>query len=128
MPPLCALLKRFNKPLLAQPEFWHEEKDASILLLDKGLVAKAKERDSCQGLFDLADQWCEAANVTAQQTKREVLALDQQIREHERTGAIFKRIFVKDAERTFRKKHNQDILMHILTIMEGRMGDYHQGG
>ena len=104
-----------QRGLLASPAFWEEEKDAGILLRDGGYVQEHKDRDDCQSLFALGEQWCRDAGVTHEQAAVEAKALEEHSTAFMEAKREFKRIFVKDAERTFQQRHNHD---------EDRLGDY----
>lgn len=112
---------------LLSPSFEAEEADAPILIADRGFVARERSAGRLDRLIETAGGWLESAGVSADEIDAEAANLAEHVEAWRREGRDFDRIFVRDAERAFRSAERQEAMMHVLTIMQNRLGDYHQG-
>lgn len=100
--------------MLRNPSFWTEEKDASILVFNKDEFLQ-KNADKAD---EHAKRWL--SNLGVKPVDLNFFDID--------TKPVVNpaRIFLRDAERTYRGEANRQTLMKVLTLCENKFGDYQQ--
>jgi hypothetical protein len=98
--------------MLKADTFWEYEREAPLLNLNKGFLEQEGEL-----LFDRVAAWPTLAGVDSSTINGVSIP------------AVEKpdRIFIADAERTFRHKENQDKFVRLLAYLDSKFGDYAQG-
>ncbi len=92
-----------------------------------GFLESEFKQDQYQSLFATAQTWinhCGVSHADIEASRLEMAVHIEQFTEDKRQ---FDRMFIRDAERAFVTTTNRITMMHILTIMQDKMGDYHQG-
>lgn len=96
--------------MLRADTFWTSEKDAPLLTLNKGYLQAQGEP-----LFNRVSEWLPSVGVAP---LGGVVILDVEKPD---------RIFVADAERTFRNDANRATFVKLIAHLAAKFGDYHQG-
>eukprot|EP01116_Phalansterium_solitarium_P020061 TRINITY_DN580_c0_g2_i1.p1 TRINITY_DN580_c0_g2~~TRINITY_DN580_c0_g2_i1.p1 ORF type:complete len:409 (-),score=169.17 TRINITY_DN580_c0_g2_i1:13-1134(-) len=100
--------------MLRSEDFWTVEREAPLLNLNNGFLEK--EGDA---LFDRVAKWAKQLGVTPSDAATLVPIVAP--------PGEPKRIFVADAERTFKGTGNRQKLIRLLSSLDAEFGDYHQG-
>lgn len=101
--------------MIRSAKFWEEEANAPLLNLEEGYFKENREK-----VLEKAKEW--KSSIFPEKV---VLDPSHKIIE----GNIdenYVRIFVKDAERTFAKEENREKLIHLLSSLFRKFGDYSQ--
>lgn len=110
--------------MLNAHSFWEEEESASLLTSDHGYLQKQLCEDGYASLFALASTWLDSAGVSKSDIEAEAKVWEEHLNGW--GDSEFERIHLHDAQRVFRAVESQERLAHVLTIIQGRIGDYHQ--
>merc|ERR1719193_2756782 len=96
--------------MIEQSNFFVAEADAPLLSLERGFLRADPERR-----IDEAKKWLHNLGLDTKSSPFKYKPVEKP-----------KRIFLKDAERTFKSKENQQLFMKILTLAEQKFYDYQQ--